>query len=172
MWSLDTHTYEMCLVARPPEVLGQQGVAGVQAIGVITANTRPLQTQPVGVVTRQKSCSENIYSQQQFHIIGSDRSSRCQSVQVSSTNSSSGAKNLCKRANQKPFQDQEYFIWSKTANFVLLFQHSPRGRTLGMEVWAVEDSARVRHPLEAGGDHVRVVPRDVIPAQVIRQHHN
>ena len=41
-----------------------------------------------------------------------------------------------------------------------------------MEVWAVEDSPRVRHPLEAGGDHVRVVPGDVIPAQVIRQHHD
>ena len=54
---MDTHTYEMCLVARPPEVLGQQGVAGVQAIGVIPANTRPLQTQPVGVVAGQQGGS-------------------------------------------------------------------------------------------------------------------
>ena len=47
------------LVSRPPEMLGQQRVAGVQAIGVIPANTGPLETQPVGVIAREKSCSVN-----------------------------------------------------------------------------------------------------------------
>ena len=153
----------MCLVAHPPEVLGQQGVAGVQAIGVIPSNTRPLETQPVGVVTRQKSCSENENT-----------------VSISIFLAPTGAQGVTIPA--LPFKHSSSFLQellkcstrllNRTVRASLLFQHSPGGWTLGMEVWAVEDSARVGHPLEAGGDHVRVVPGDVIPAQVICQHHN